>query len=112
MLESGKSYQTVANRLSASLSSVVRWVQPYRQEGRARLKAKPCFLIRLLRLVTHKNFCGLASMPLTCRGGEMLLYPLFMRSSISTGKVEKGNRDIYVRIKSAVERRLFVTIQI
>src|SRR5918999_3675023 len=69
MLESGKSYQTVANRLSASLSSVVSWVQSYRQEGRARLKAKPCFLIRLLRLVTHKNFCDLASMPLTCRGG-------------------------------------------
>ena len=83
MLESGKSYQTVAHRLSASLSSVVRWVQSYRQEGRARLKAKPCFLIRLLRLVTHKNFCDLASMPLTYRGGEMLLYPLFMRSSIN-----------------------------
>jgi transposase len=41
MLESGKSYQTVANRLSASLSSVVRWVQSYRQEGRAGLKARP-----------------------------------------------------------------------
>jgi transposase len=41
MLESGKSYQTVANSLSASLSSVVRWVQSYRQEGRAGLKAKP-----------------------------------------------------------------------
>ena len=41
MLESGKSYQTVANSLSASLSSVVRWVQAYRQEGRAGLKAKP-----------------------------------------------------------------------
>ena len=39
MLESGKSYQTVANRLSASLSSVVRWVQSYHQEGRAGLKA-------------------------------------------------------------------------
>src|ERR687896_1154759 len=82
MLESGKSYQTVANRLSASLSSVVRWVQSYRQEGRARLKAKPCFLIRLLRLVTHKNFCDLASMPLTCRGGEMLLYSFFFLKSI------------------------------
>jgi hypothetical protein len=33
MLESGKSYQTVANRLSASLSSVVRWVQSYRCSG-------------------------------------------------------------------------------
>jgi hypothetical protein len=33
-------------------------------------------------LVSHKNFYGLASMPLTCHGGEMLLYPLFMRSSI------------------------------
>src|SRR5436305_11777936 len=41
MLESGKSYQTVANSLSASLSSVVRWVQAYCQEGRAGLKAKP-----------------------------------------------------------------------
>jgi len=41
MLESGKSYQTVAHSLSASLSSVVRWVQSYRQEGRAGLKAKP-----------------------------------------------------------------------
>jgi len=41
MLESGKSYQTVANSLSASLSSVVRWAQSYRQEGRAGLKAKP-----------------------------------------------------------------------
>ena len=41
MLESGKSYQTVAHRLSASLSSVVRWVQSYRQEGRAGLKARP-----------------------------------------------------------------------
>jgi transposase len=41
MLESGKSYQTVANSLSASLSSVVRGVQSYRQEGRAGLKAKP-----------------------------------------------------------------------
>ena len=96
MLESGKSYQTVANRLSASLSSVVRWVQSYRQEGRARLKAKPCFLIRLLRLVTHKNFCDLASMPLTYRGGEMLLYPLFMRSSIKpclTGLHPCGQRN-------------------
>jgi transposase len=41
MLESGKSYQTVANSLSASLSSVVRWVQAYCQEGRAGLKANP-----------------------------------------------------------------------
>src|SRR5919106_6503799 len=41
MLESGKSYQTVAHRLSASLSSVVRWVQSYRQAGLAGLKAKP-----------------------------------------------------------------------
>jgi hemerythrin superfamily protein len=37
-------------------------------------------------LVTHKNFYGLASMPLTCHGGEMLLYPLFMRNSIKRFK--------------------------
>jgi transposase len=41
MRESGKSYQTVAHSLGASLSSVVRWVQSYRQGGRAGLKAKP-----------------------------------------------------------------------
>lgn len=48
---------------------------------------KPCFLIRLLRLSTHKNFSGLASMPLAFCGSEILLYPILVRSLIIYVKI-------------------------
>jgi hypothetical protein len=36
-------------------------------------------------------------MPLTCRGGEMLLYPLFMRSSIMAAEniIENKNNNLW-----------------
>jgi hypothetical protein len=57
------------NSIPPSISGIKR-IGPYPiPRPKIWRNCKPCFLIRLLRLVTHKNFCGLASMPLTCHGG-------------------------------------------
>jgi transposase len=40
-LTGGETFRAVAGRLGASLSSVVRWCQAYRQKGRQGLKARP-----------------------------------------------------------------------
>jgi transposase len=39
MLRSGKTYRTVAQKLKASLSSVVRWYQAYRKKGRQGIRS-------------------------------------------------------------------------
>ncbi len=41
LLAKGKTVRFVAATLNASLSSVVRWVQSYRKEGKKGLKSKP-----------------------------------------------------------------------
>jgi len=41
LLRAGKTYRSVARTLKASLSSVVRWYQAYRQEGLRALRARP-----------------------------------------------------------------------
>jgi len=41
LLESGQSYRSVAAKVDASLSSVVRWHQAYRKKGREGLLPKP-----------------------------------------------------------------------
>ena len=41
LLKSGQDYRSVAAKLKCSLSSVVRWQQAYRKEGRKGLQPKP-----------------------------------------------------------------------
>lgn len=41
LLQEGKTYQSVATTLNASISSVVRWIQDFRQGGAPALQAKP-----------------------------------------------------------------------
>lgn len=41
LLKQGRTYRSVAQKVSASLSSVVRWQQTYRKKGRSGLKSKP-----------------------------------------------------------------------
>jgi transposase len=41
LLRAGKTYQSVAATLNASISSVVRWAQGFRRGGAAALRAKP-----------------------------------------------------------------------
>lgn len=41
LLKAGKTYQSVAATLSASISSVVRWAQDFRNGGAAALRPKP-----------------------------------------------------------------------
>jgi len=41
LLRAGKTYRTVAQTVKASLSSVVRWYQAYRQKGLKELRARP-----------------------------------------------------------------------
>lgn len=41
LLRAGKTYQSVAATLNASISSVVRWAQDFRQGGAAALRPKP-----------------------------------------------------------------------
>jgi transposase len=41
LLKQGRTYRSVAEKLNASLSSVVRWYQAYRKKGRSGLKARP-----------------------------------------------------------------------
>ena len=41
LLRSGKTYRSVAGRVGASLSSVVRWAQVHRKRGRNGLRARP-----------------------------------------------------------------------
>jgi transposase len=43
LLKSGKSFRSVAAKLNASLSSVVRWCQAHRKKGRNGLHAKPAW---------------------------------------------------------------------
>ena len=41
LLRSGKTYQSVAATLNSSISSVVRWIQSFRQGGKEALRPKP-----------------------------------------------------------------------
>jgi transposase len=41
LLRAGKTYQSVAATLNASISSVVRWAQSFRKGGKAALRPKP-----------------------------------------------------------------------
>ena len=41
LLEKGETYRSVARRLNASLSSIVRWFQAYRRKGMKGLNSKP-----------------------------------------------------------------------
>lgn len=41
LLQAGKTYQSVASTLNASISSVVRWVQSFRKGGARALRPKP-----------------------------------------------------------------------
>lgn len=41
LLQAGKTYQSVAATLNASISSVVRWIQSFRQGGKEALLPKP-----------------------------------------------------------------------
>jgi len=61
LLKAGKTYQSVAATLSASISSVVRWAQDFRNGGAAALRPKPApgrpprlsQKRKLLRLLAH-----------------------------------------------------------
>jgi transposase len=41
LLRAGRSYREVAETLNASVSSIVRWQQAYRQGGKVALRSKP-----------------------------------------------------------------------
>ncbi|MBI4678101.1 MAG: helix-turn-helix domain-containing protein, partial [Elusimicrobia bacterium] len=41
LLQAGRTYQSVASTLNASISSVVRWVQSFRKGGARALRPKP-----------------------------------------------------------------------
>lgn len=41
LLRAGKTYQSVASTLNSSISSVVRWIQSFREGGTKALKSKP-----------------------------------------------------------------------
>lgn len=41
LLKQGHSYQVVARRVHSSISSLVRWMQSFRRQGKAGLKARP-----------------------------------------------------------------------